>query len=168
MSTESRKHLSSTQRKVKQPRRCIYDGEHQNTDKTLARDILSLYITCKLGYSAIRHILGLPNDKKIEDVVRQHMVGRKGVDGAIGELQCPGSTTIEESYKTVVEQCMRDYKTQNDPYNVKMMTTGKWEDDPVAKKITTCAFCGKELEDSWVACPYCGKNRDAGKQKNLF
>jgi len=164
----SRQNLSSTQKKVKQPRRCIYSGEHKNTDPAVARDILSLYITCQLGYSPIRHVLGLLNDKKIEDVIRQHMLGRKGVDGTIGELCCPGCTEISEFCKSVIEDAVTRYNTKSDPYVIKMLTTGKWGDDPVVKKQTTCIKCGKELQDDWTHCPFCGANRKAGEQRSLF
>lgn len=166
---KSKEHLSSTQKKVKQPRRCIYDGEKKNTEPELARDILSLYITCKLGYSAIRHVLGLNSDKKIEDVIRQHMLGRKGVDGTIGELSCPGSTEIEECYKSVVADAIRRYKTHEDEYNIKMMSTGKWSDDPVIKKPTTCRKCSRELDSEWKLCPFCGTHvKDESTQRKLF
>lgn len=167
MGYKSKEHLSSTQKKVRHPRRCIYAGEHKNTDITLARDILSLYITCKLGYSPIRHILGLSSDKKVEDVIRQHMLGRKCVDGSIGELYCPGSATIEECYKGIIQGCIKKYNTQEDPYNKKMMTTGKWTDDPIHKKSNKCPHCNTELQPEWVACPYCGRNLST-KQKSLF
>lgn len=167
-SEKSRQNLSSTQKKVKQPRRCIYSGENKNTNPELARDILSLYITCRLGYSAIRHVLGLSTDKKVEDVIRQHMLGRKGVDGTIGELSCPGSTEIYEYYKGVITEVVKRYGTESDPYVVEMLTTGKWKDDPVVKKQTTCLQCGKELQDDWISCPYCGKSRRSGTQRSLF
>ena len=164
----SRENLSSTQKKVKQPRRCIYDGENKNTDPELARDILSLYITCELGYSPIRHLVGLNSDKKIEDTIRQHMLGRKGVDGSIGELYCPGSTCLPEEAKEVVSSIARKYKTKEDPYVKELLLTGKWKDDPIKATKKVCDHCGKELEKDWKVCPFCGTRKESGRQKSLF
>lgn len=165
---KEKEYFSTTQKKVKSPRRCVYEGENKNTEPDLARDIIVLYITCKLGYSAIRHILDLPSDKKIEDVIRQHMFGRKGVDGTIGELFCPGSTTLEEVYVPIIKEIVKKYNTGSDPYIVEMLTTGKWSDDPITKQIPYCKNCGKELDPEWVSCPFCGKSINYGKQIKLF
>lgn len=166
--SKTKEHLSSTQKKVKNPRRCIYDGPQKNTDSDLARDILSLYITCKLGYSPIRHILGLSSDKKIEDVIRQHMLGRKGVDGSIGELYCPGSKVLEECCVPIIQNLIHVYDTKNDPYVVEMMVSGKWSDDPISNKSNKCGHCGKDLQPDWISCPYCGEHRNLTKSKSLF
>lgn len=160
--------LSPTQKKVMKPRRCVYDGEKKNTDPQIARDIISLYVTCKLGYSAIRHILGLPNDKKIEDVIRQHMLGRKGVDGNIGELYCPGSTEIEESCKHIISNMIQQYGTSEDQYNIRMMSTDKWFDDPVYMKINKCKKCGESIESNWKICPFCGQLLQEFNQHKLW
>lgn len=170
MSKKSTENLSSTQKKVKNPRRCIYDGDKKNTDPELARDIISLYVTCKLGYSPIRHIVGLSSDKKIEDVIRQHMLGRKDVDGTIGELSCPNSTEISESCMWLIQEYIQKYNTGEDAYIRKMLSNNKWNDDPITSKSKVCAFCGKPLESDWVSCPYCGHRRDKipGSVRNLF
>lgn len=162
---QSKQYLSPTQKKVKKPRRCIYSGPHKNTDSDVAKDILSLYVTCKLGYSPICHILGLKKHKKIEDVIRQHMLGRKGVDGSIGELYCPSSKELEEQYIPIIKNLISQYNTQNDPYIVEMLNTGKWYDDSYPAK---CSSCGSELKGDWVACPFCGKSKTGKIQKQLF
>ena len=48
----------------------------KNMDPEVARDMITLYVTCGLGYSPIRHILGYTSDKPIENVIRQHRLGR--------------------------------------------------------------------------------------------
>lgn len=169
--SKSNSNLTPTQKKVKKPRPVYYSGEKKNMDPEVACDILTLYITCKLGYSPIRCIIGDKNDHRIEDVVRQHMVGRKDVDGHFGELQCSGSKVIEEYYKPVIEHMIRKYGTQNDPYVLQMMNTGKWHDKPAyAKRITNCPKCGKDVEPEWKLCPFCGRSLkdDGNNQKKLF
>lgn len=146
--------LSPTQAKVKKPRRVYYDGKKKNCDPELARDIIILYTTCKLGYSPIRHLLGLPNDKKIEDVIRQHMLGRNNVDGSIGELYCPGSKYIGDIEHQIVKNIASKYRTTDDPYVKDMITHNKWSDDPVVY-IPKCPKCGKVVEREWIACPFC-------------
>lgn len=162
--------LTPTQKKVKKPRPVYYDGPKKNTDSDLAADIITLYVTCKLGYSPIRHIIGDKNDHKVEDVVRQHMLGRKDVDGEKGELRCPGSTEIEEYYISVIKHMIQKYGTSDDEYIVKMMTKGKWYDHPAyEKKLTACPRCGKEVQGDWVCCPYCGKRyANDSMQRKLF
>lgn len=162
----NKENLSSTQKKVKVPRPCVYSGDHKNTDVELARNIIILYVACKLGYTPIRHILGLPNDKKIEDVIRQHMLGRNKVDGSIGELYCPGTSNLEETYLSLIEEISKRYGTFNtDPYVKEMILTGKCPSDK--KYDPNMCECGKKLQDEWVACPFCGRKKPE-KSKKLF
>lgn len=145
--------LSPTQRKVKRPRRVIYDKDKAKQQK--ARHIIELYVVCKLGYSPIRHIMNLPNDKFIEDVIRQHMLGRSGVDGSIGELYCPVAKVLDPKAMYCVKSIVAYYHTQDDPYVKQMLSTGTWKDDPVRIGPKTCKSCGKELKDEWNYCPFC-------------
>lgn len=158
--------LSPTQKKVKKPRRVIYAGEHQNLDPSIARDIITLYIFCQLGYSPIRHVLDLPNDKKIEDVIRQHMLGRTKVDGTIGELACPGNTQLDTLKTKVVRKIADKYGTLEEPYVYNMLVTGRWSDDPISSDYGKCE-CGYKLEDYMVYCPMCGKRVLKSKQRSL-
>lgn len=146
--------LSPSQQKVKRPRPVRYDGNKKNCEDYMARDIITLYVYCGLGYSPIRHILGLENDKLIEDVVRQHMLGRTKADGSIGELPCPAKKTLSDSTKAIVNEFAARYETFNDRYIIEMVQTGTWKDDPVYKDVT-CS-CGAKLDPKWRLCPYCG------------
>lgn len=161
--------LNPSQKAVKKPRPVFYDGPKKNADPGVACDILTLYVGCKLGYSPIRHIIGWRNDKIIEDLVRHHMLGRKDVKGEKGELYCPGSTTMEEHCKPIVEFLAKKYHSTEDPYVAKLLATGKWSDDPAYKpKVRACPNCGCEFADDWQYCPKCGRNRDGDVQRKLF
>lgn len=158
--------LTPTQQKVKRARRVIYDGDNKNTDPDLARDIITLYVTCGLGYSPIRHLLGLKNDKKIEDVIRQHMLGRSGVDGSIGELNCP-SRQLDDVNTVIILQIANKYDTKDEEYVYKMLTSGTWKDDPVTSNYNKCD-CGTELESDWTFCPVCGKRLKTPRPKKFI
>ena len=56
--------LTPSQMKVKKPRVVNYSNDIYK--QQYGRDIITLYVACGLGYSPIRHILGLRNDKLIE------------------------------------------------------------------------------------------------------
>lgn len=166
---KTNQNLTPPQKKVKKPRPVYYAGDKKNLDPDLACDILTLYITCKLGYSPIRHIIGAKNDHCIEDVVRQHMLGRKDVDGEKGELCCPGSKTIEEYYVPVIRHLVHKYNTAQDPYILEMFEKGTWKDHPAyEKKLTNCPRCNKDIESEWKLCPFCGYQLKSDGQKKLF
>lgn len=165
----SKENLTPTQKNVKRGRPLFYDGPHKNADPKVARDIVSMYVTCGMGYSAIRHVIGHKNDKFIEDVIRQHMFGRKNVKGDDGEIYCPGSSTLHGRFKDLVQYYVHKYGTNNDPYVIEMMTTGKCGDDPAYnKKLQNCPKCGEAWHDRWVRCPICEWRKDGAIQKKLF
>lgn len=155
--------LTPSQAKVKRPRPIRYEGEEKNCEAYIARDIITLYVTCGLGYSPIRHILGLDTDKLIEDVVRQHMLGRHNADGTIGELKCPPKKSLDSTAITIInEMTNQRYNTYSDPYIVDMINNKTWSDDPVYTKPLKCS-CGAELQPEWRICPYCGDTRSLAK-----
>lgn len=148
--------LTPTQRKVKQPRRVRYDGKRCNLDPETARLIIELYMVHGLGYSPIRHILGLPTEKRIEDVVRQHMLGRNNVDGEAGELLCPSVSHLSDDSARRIKEICYIQGTLDDDYIQDMLEYRRWYDDPVyPSKFNTCK-CGKEKNVEWSFCPYCG------------
>lgn len=161
--------LTPAQKKVKQGRPVYYEGEKKNCEPEIARDIIFLYVTCGMGYSAARHVTGGKSDKLIEDVIRQHGFGRKSVDGDKGELQCPGSYTLSEKFLPLVRDLIKKYGTGNDSYNIKMLETGECRDDPLcAKKIKECPKCHADWDESWNFCPQCGWKKYGDIQKKLF
>ena len=142
MPSKKPKLLTPSQMKCKKPRVVNYSGNQEKQQK--ARDIIVLYVECGLGYSPIRHILGLPNDKLVEDVIRQHMLGRNNVE----------SRYLSEFQKSIIIQKSQRYLTEEDPYIVDMLADGKWSDDPICgPKI--CKVCGNKVEDGWAYCPFC-------------
>lgn len=150
----TQQYLTPSQKAVKHPRRIIYGGSKQNCDPELGRDIIVLYVQCGLGYSPIRHIIGAKNDKIIENVVRQHMLGRNKVNFESGELLCPGSKYISNLNHKIIEHMVSKYGTGDDPYIKHMLIHNKWSDDPVVY-IKKCPSCGKKVESDWKACPHC-------------
>ena len=161
-----KENLTPTQTKVKRARRIVYSGDNKNMDPELARDIITLYVGFGLGYSPIRHIVGYANDKRIEDVIRQHMFGRSGVDGSIGELTCPASPTLDEVSTKFIMNLASKYETLNDDYVDTMLKTGRWKDDPVTSTYNNCE-CGYEMDKEWTFCPNCGKRRKKPKLKKI-
>lgn len=164
--------LTPTQKVVKKSRPVFYDGPNKNADPDTARDIITMYVTFGMGYSAIRHVIGAKSDRLIEDIIRQHMFGRKSVD-IEGELYCPGSSTLDGRFKSLVQELVKKYGTGTDPYIVEMLTTGRCGDDPAyGKKLKSCPKCEKVWETGWnpdwVCCPFCGWKRDGERQKRLF
>lgn len=154
--------LTPAQAKVKRARRVVYSGPEKNLEPEVARDIIVLYVGCGLGYSPIRHIIGGHNDKRIEDVIRQHMLGRSGVDGTIGELSCPSSSTLNEVSTKIIMSIASKYDTLEEDYVREMLTTGRWKDDPVGADYNNCS-CGYELDKGWIFCPNCGKRQRPAK-----
>lgn len=148
---KSQKLMTPSQAKCKKPRIVNYKDDKEK--QRMARDIIVLYIECGLGYSPIRHVLGLKNDKLIEDVIRQHMLGRNNVDAENGELMCPQSKYLQEYQVSTIERISQSYMTEDDPYVVSMVANKNWFDDPAYYK--KCKKCGKLLETDWVYCPYC-------------
>lgn len=158
-------HLTPAQKKVKQKRHLIYEGEHANYSAEKARDIIELYLVHQLGYSPIRHILGEPNDHRIEDVIRQHMFGRKEIDCDAGELRCPGSSDLTpESAKRIIELSEK-YGTNNDPYILEITSSGRWRDDPVVSN--KCPTCGNKIKEEDHFCSNCGRKVNR-KEKKLY
>lgn len=147
-----KKLLTPSQMKCKKPRVVNYKDDLEKQQK--ARDIIVLYIDCGLGYSPIRHIIGAKNDKLVEDVIRQHMLGRNNVDEENGELMCPQSRYLSEHQKSIITQKAQRYLTIDDPYIVDMLADSKWSDDPAyGPKIRN--VCGNKVEDEWAYCPFC-------------
>lgn len=152
MPSKKTKLLTPSQMKCKKPRVVNYSSDLEKQQK--ARDIIVLYVECGLGYSPIRHIIGLANDKLVEDVIRQHMLGRNNVDEENGELMCPQSRYLSEFQKSIIIQKSQRYLTEEDPYIVDMLADGKWSDDPICgPKI--CKVCGTKIESTWKYCPSC-------------
>lgn len=147
-----KKPLTPSQMKCKQPRVVNYKDNLEKQQK--ARDIIVLYVDCGLGYSPIRHIIGCKNDKLVEDVIRQHMLGRNNVDDANGELVCPSSKYLSEYQKSIITAKAQRYLTIDDPYIVDMLANGTWSDDP-AYGPCICNVCGNQVEDRWAYCPFC-------------
>lgn len=138
-----------------------YEGPNKKLDHEVGLDILTLYIVCGLGYSPIRHIIGVKNDKIIEDVIRQHRLGRSLTRKEDGykecRLRCPKASTLDEFTTQVVLRVAKKYGTENDEYVYKMLTTGTWKDDPVGADYYKCKKCGNECMLTWDVCPNCGE-----------
>lgn len=135
-------------------------------DPDVAKNILILYLL-GFGYSPIRHLIGEKNDKKVEDVVRQHMIGRTKTselhiefDGEdfpfYGELYCPSKRKLTEDMVFYANLVGHSYNTLSDEYVVEMFKTGEWHDDPVNPRTKKCKNCGEELESHHNFCPVCG------------
>lgn len=161
--------LTPTQRMVRRPRKVSYykECEVNYIDPEIARDIISLYVTCQLGYSAIRHVIGLESDKQVEDVIRQHLLGRNSKPIVIkykgekhsfyGELPCPASKEISETSARIIRDLVESkYHTENDPYVRQMINTNRWWDDPVKKGGCRCPECGQKVRASAKFCNHCG------------
>ena len=148
--------FSKGQNMRKNARPVYYSGEQMNFDPDVARDIITLYVTCAIGYSAIRHIIGLKNDKRIEDVICQHNLGRRYEEEHPGQLLCPGRSAIGDIEQSIIYQMVHKYMTADDPYVVEMLKTRRWSDDPAyASKVRVCPKCGMELAPEWRGCPVC-------------
>lgn len=149
-----------------------YEGPKKKVDHDVGVDILILYITCGLGYSPIRHILGLKNDKLIEDVIRQHRLGRsltKKEDGYKEcRLRCKSASKLDELSTQIVTNMSEKYNTKDDDYVYKMLTTGTWSDDPVGADYHKCKKCGMEINPDWVFCPKCATRLKASRPKSLL
>lgn len=136
-----------------------YEGPNKKLDHSVGVDIITLYIVCGLGYSPIRHIVKLKNDKIIEDVIRQHRLGRSLTRKEDGykecRLRCPNSQKLDEFTTQVVLRIAQKYGTENEDYVYRMLTTGTWKDDPIDSNYHKCKHCGFELDESWTFCPNC-------------
>ena len=136
----------SNTEKSETSKKSYYDKDKAKQQK--ARHIIELYVVCKLGYSPIRHIMNLPNDKFIEDVIRQHMLGPIRISIALW------AKVLDPKAMYCVKSIVAYYHTQDDPYVKQMLSTGTWKDDPVRIGPKTCKSCGKELKDEWNYCPF--------------
>ena len=149
-----------------------YSGPKKKLDPEVGVDILILYITCGLGYSPIRHILGLKNDKLIEDVIRQHRLGRsltKKEDGYKEcRLRCKSASKLDEISTQIVKNLSEKYDTQKDDYVYMMLTTGTWSDDPVGADYYTCKVCGATIDLDWKFCPQCQTRLQMHRPKSLI
>ena len=147
-----------------------YDGPNKKLDNDTGVDIITLYVTCKLGYSPIRHIIGAKNDKIIEDVIRQHRLGRalsKRDDGYKEcRLRCPGDNNLDEESTRLITKIASKYGTIEAEYVQTMLASGRWTDDPVTSDNNKCPNCNNILDDpSYVFCPFCGERRKPAKTK---
>ena len=148
--------LTPTQIKVKHPRPVRYAGK-KAVDPCMARQIITLYLTCGLGYSPIREVIGLKSDRLVEDVIRQHMLGRGGVDGEGGELTCPPINPLTPTTALLIKLIAQERGTIHSDYVERMLREGRWWDEPVTSKVTKCS-CGYVIEDKkFNHCPMCGK-----------
>jgi len=149
-----------------------YEGPKKKIDHEVGVDILTLYIAGRLGYSPIRHILGLKNDKLIEDVIRQHRLGRSLTRKQDGykecRLRCPSSNQLEDLSALLVKRMSEKYNTENDDYVYNMLTTGEWKDDPVGADYNKCKKCGADLDPTWTFCPHCQTRIKASRPKSLI
>ena len=149
-----------------------YEGPKKKLDHDTGVDILTLYIVCGLGYSPIRHIIGAKNDKIIEDVIRQHRLGRSLTRKEDGykecRLRCPNRQSLDEFTTQVVLRIAQKHGTENEDYVYKMLTTGRWQDDPVGADYYKCKKCGADLEPEWTFCPHCQTRIKASRPKSLI
>lgn len=147
-----------------------YEGPKKKIDHSVGVDILTLYIVCGLGYSPIRHIIGAKNDKLIEDVIRQHRLGRsltKKDDGYKEcRLRCPKSSKLDEFTTQLVFRIAQKYNTQDEDYVHNMLITGCWRDDPVDSEYYKCKQCGHDIELGWIECPNCHARLKAVRPTN--
>lgn len=149
-----------------------YEGPNKKLDPSIAVDILTLYITCGLGYSPIRHIIGMRNDKIIEDVIRQHRLGRSMTkqEGYEDEcrLRCPKSTVLNSVSIELIKLLSHKYDTYEDDYVYKLLTTATWKDDPITADYYKCE-CGAEITSlTDTFCPKCGRRLKMKRPKTLI
>lgn len=169
MSTKLQKKPTVYQEKVEDSHVMRYRGPHKNCDEKFARDVITLYLTCKLGYAPIRRILGKKSERKISDIIRQHGFGRKNLkasDNSDTELNCPSSKHISELDCKIIKSIASDYGTLNDPYIQEMFRTGTWGDEH-RTKVWKCK-CGQVWEEGWIFCPHCARRRNPTKNKTLL
>ena len=149
--------LNVFQKNVKRPCPVRYGHKKGEVDPEKARYIIELYVCCGLGYSPIRHILGLPNDKIIENVIRQHGFGRKGIKPEKGELFCPSKKKLDSKSAYIIKDAAEYFGTSSDEYIIQMLKCGYWCDDPVCSNPNKCS-CGYIIEDpNFNLCPMCGR-----------
>lgn len=148
-----------------------YEGPKKKLDHDTGVDIITLYVVCGLGYSPIRHVIGAKNDKIIEDVIRQHRLGRsltKQTDGYKEcRLRCPGVNTLDEFTTKIVLRIAQKHGTEDEDYVHKMLVTGRWQDDPVGSDYNKCKICGTVLDPNWIFCPTCNTRIKSTRPKQL-
>lgn len=151
------------------PRPIRYRGQKRHFSDEYGRDIITLYVTCGLGYSPIRMLMGFSTDSKIERVIYQHHIFRTNPDShADTDLQAPSNTTIPDVYMPIIRAIANKYGTSDHPYVSTMLETQKWYDLPVSKEQdllydfqNTCRNCSAKLDPKWDFCPKCGKPKYA-------
>ena len=149
---------SPGQRDSKRPRPINYRAfpEIQET----CRDIITMYVTLGLGESAVRHVIGAEDDKLIEDVVRQHNLGRNNIDSGqrvyTTKLYCPNKKELSSLDVRIIQHLCDKYGTLSDPYNVKLIRNKTWNNDPSYMKNKNCRNCGHTVPFENNFCPMCG------------
>ena len=169
-SDSKKKKAEKSERKPK-PRVVRYRGEKANFTDSLGCDIITLYLTCKLGYAPIRMIMGLSNDSKIERVIYQHKLFRADPDNHdVTDLQAESATKIDDIYMPIIKDRINKYNTADHPYIAKMLKTQTWYDldpskerDLIADFEGRCRNCSSKLDPKWDFCPKCGKRRNVEK-----
>lgn len=149
-----------------------YDGPDKKLESDTGVDILTLYIVCGLGYSPIRHIIRAKNDKIIEDVIRQHRLGRSLTRKEDGykecRLRCPGSNRLDELTTQIVLRIAQKHGTEDEDYVHNMLITGMWSDDPVGADYNKCKVCGNDLNPEWIICPICQTRIKSTRPKSFI
>lgn len=159
------------QEKVKTAPTIRYRGENKNCDEQFARDVITLYLTCKLGYAPIRRILGQKSEKKINSIIRQHGLCRKDPkksDSSDAQLFCPSSKTISEIDSKLIRDIAKQYGTLESEYVSNMLRTGVWTDEKRTDSWK-CPNCGTKYDEkeSWDFCPKCGRRINPAKPRKL-
>lgn len=156
------------QEKVKGAQIIRYRGQYKNCDEQFARDVITLYVTCKLGLAPIRRVLGQKSEKKIDGIRRQHGLGRKNMlagDNEDTKLDCPSSKTISQLDVQIIRSIAAQYGTLDDPYVANMLRTGRWKNEN-RTRVTRCK-CGHTWSEDDVFCPKCGTRRNPAVPKAL-
>lgn len=149
---------SPGQRRSQRPRPINYRAFPEIQE--MARDIITMYVTIGLGESAIRHVIGLDDDKPIEDVVRQHNFGRNNLDKGkyvcTTKLYCPNKKELDSLDVRMIQRLCDKYGTLSDPYNVKLIEEKTWNNDPAYIKDKNCPKCNHVVPFEDNFCPKCG------------
>lgn len=119
-----------------------FKGQVQQND---AKNILLLYL-CGLGYSPIRHILGMRySETSIARIVTNHKLGRREVAGDEGYLCCKAQNPYSDFTAMVVNTISNYYGTVNDEYITNMVATRLWHDE--SKGVSNDAKNACRLEE---------------------
>lgn len=104
-----------------------YRGTDANFDPELARDIITLYVTCSFGPRAIQHVLGLPCPRPIYDVLSQHnLCLNDNVDACVEfELHRDTSRRLQSYQRQVVYAMIKKYSTADDSRVVSLLTASE-------------------------------------------